>query len=140
VSQIFFFSEKTKFQPAQKNLLRSWLLRCAKSERKKIASLNYIFCSDKYLRSINKNFLKHDYFTDIITFPDETVSIHEVSGDVFISIDRIRENARTYGVKVSDELHRVMAHGLLHLCGYSDKSESQTKLMRRKENACLKRR
>ncbi len=137
-SPINFFSEDVTFILKNKTLLRSWLVKCAFSEKRKIDALNYIFCSDKYLKKINKQSLNHDYFTDIITFSTSEPGDKTISGDIYISIDRVKENATTYGVRINEELHRVMAHGLLHLCGYGDKSEKEQELMRKKEDGCLK--
>lgn len=139
MNKINFFSENIPFTLSNKTLIRSWLLKCAAREKQTISELNYIFCSDNYLRKINKQFLNHDYFTDIITFPTTTPGDKNISGDIFISIDRVRDNAKSYGVSVNEELHRVMVHGLLHLCGYGDKGASQIKTMRAKENFYLKR-
>lgn len=113
-------------------------MKCAAAEKKSVGELNYIFCSDKYLRKINKQYLTHDYFTDIITFPSTTAGEKYIGGDIFISIDRVRDNAKTFNVTVNEELYRVMAHGLLHLCGYNDKTEKERKVMRKKESICLK--
>ncbi len=137
MAEINFFTESTIFTLKNKTHLRSWLLKCAKSEKQTISELNYIFCSDNYLKKINKQFLNHNYFTDVITFPTSLPGDKAISGDIFISIDRVRDNAKTYGVRVNDELHRVMVHGLLHLCGYGDKTSSQEKTMRGKENYYL---
>ncbi len=139
MNKIHFFSENIPFTLSNKTLIRSWLLKCAASEKQTISELNYIFCSDKYLRKINKKFLNHDYYTDIITFPTSMPGDKNISGDIFISIDRVRDNAKSYGVRVNEELHRVMVHGLLHLCGYGDKTSSQEKIMKAKENFYLKR-
>ena len=138
MKNIIYFSEDTSFTLRTKTTTRSWLLKCAKSEKQNILELNYIFCSDNYLKKINKQYLHHDYFTDIITFPTAAPGDKNISGDIFISIDRVRDNAKTYGVKTNEELHRVMVHGLLHLCGYGDKTSSQEKIMRAKEDFYLK--
>jgi rRNA maturation RNase YbeY len=140
MSQIFFFSEQIPFTPSRKSILREWLSRCTLSEKKSVGVLNYIFCSDSYLRAINKKYLNHDYYTDIITFPSSAETGQEIGGDIYISIDRVRDNAKTYGVKVADELHRVMVHGLLHLCGYRDKSPRQKSVMTAREDFHLSRR
>ena len=137
MAEINFFTESITFTLKNKTLLRSWLLKCAKSEKQTISELNYIFCSDNYLKKINKQFLNHNYFTDVITFPTSTPGDKTISGDIFISIDRVRDNAKTYGVRVNDELHRVMVHGLLHLFGYKDKSNAEEKKIREKENYYL---
>ncbi|HMT27674.1 MAG TPA: rRNA maturation RNase YbeY [Bacteroidia bacterium] len=138
--KINFFSENIPFTLTNKTLIRSWLLKCAKSEKQTISELNYIFCSDNYLKKINKQFLNHNYFTDIITFPTSPAGEKNISGDIFISIDRVRENAKTYGVRINKELNRVMVHGLLHLCGYKDKTSAEENKMREKENFYLEKR
>lgn len=155
---IFFFTESVAFTLRHKNALRHWLSACALTERKQVGTINYIFCSDKYLRKINKQYLDHDYYTDIITFSSaasvemflpasgskqkkkKSVSKKQnavIGGDIYISIDRIKENAKQYQQTVKDELHRVMAHGVLHLCGYGDKSASEEKKMRKMEEKWL---
>jgi probable rRNA maturation factor len=103
---------------------------------KQLASLNYIFCTDEYLLQVNKEFLQHDYYTDIITF-DLSDPDGLIQGEVYISIDRVRDNARTSKTKIYEELHRVIFHGALHLCGYKDKKASDIKLMREKEDYYL---
>lgn len=97
--------------------------------------LNYIFCDDAYLLELNKKYLAHDTYTDIITFDYSTET--QLSGDIFLSVERIRENAKTYGVEFNEELLRVMSHGLLHLMGYKDKTEADSEIMREKENECI---
>jgi len=137
IGDINFFNESTKFILRNKIKLRRWLLICAGKEKYSIGELNYIFCSDNYLRKINKQYLNHDYFTDIITFSTSEPGDKRISGDIFISIVRVRENAKSYKASVSDELHRVMIHGLLHLCCYNDKSQQQKNKMRKAENMHL---
>ena len=136
-SPINFFNEDVVFILKNKTLLRSWLTRCAFAEKKKIDALNFIFCSDPFLKKINNQYLNHNYFTDIITFPTADPGMKTISGDIYISIDRVKDNAAQYGVKFSEELHRVMAHGLLHLCGYGDKTEAEKIKMRKAEDGCL---
>lgn len=133
---IYFFNEDTSFQPKQKTLLRSWISRVIKKEKKKLGEINYIFCSDKYLLKLNKEHLQHDTYTDIITF-DYSKETGDVSGDIFISIDRVRENSRSFKTLVNNELHRVMIHGVLHIMGYKDKTERDKKKMRALENKYL---
>lgn len=130
-----FFKEDTKFIFRDKQLIISWLERSARKEKKKSGDLTFIFCSDKRLLSINKQFLKHNFYTDIITF-DYTIG-PSISGDIFISIDRVKENAKAFNTPFQNELKRVMIHGVLHLCGYKDKTTSQEKLMREKEDYYL---
>lgn len=113
-----------------------WLTQLAISENCKIKKVQYIFCSDEYLLQINKDYLDHDYYTDIITFPLSS-NKQAIVSDIFVSIDRIKENADEYQVTFLQELHRVMAHGLLHLCGYGDATSVEKELMRSKENEYL---
>ena len=113
-----------------------WINRIISSEGSRIGQLDFIFCDDAYLLKINQDYLEHDTYTDIITFPYSEGEI--ISGDIFISVERIAENADTYGVELNTELLRVMAHGLLHLLGYGDKSDEDVELMRAKENEKIK--
>ncbi|NOZ34409.1 MAG: rRNA maturation RNase YbeY [Chlorobi bacterium] len=106
------------------------------NENKTDGELSFIFCSDNYLLEMNKNYLKHDFYTDVITFDYCENDI--VSGDIFISIDRIKENAKIYKTTFQNELHRIMIHGVLHLVGYNDKTDKEQKQMREKENFYLK--
>ena len=102
------------------------------NEEKKVGNINYIFCDDEYLLKVNQDFLNHDYYTDIITF--DYVKGKTISGDIFISLPRISENASTLSSSFEKELLRVLAHGVLHLCGYKDKSDEEQKEMRAKED------
>lgn len=113
-----------------------WIKRIISLENCRLSFLNYIFCSDSYLHQINLEYLNHDTLTDIITFP--YAAPPEIAGDIFISIDRIRENADHLQVNFTDELHRVMIHGILHLCGYGDKTPAQKKEMTAKEEEALR--
>ena len=130
----FNFEDLSSFLKNRGNL-RLWLNAAAKKEKQKINAVNYIFCSDKHLLAINKQYLNHNYFTDVITFQYE--DSEGVSGDIFISYDRIKENAKEFNQSVSNELHRVMVHGLLHLLGYKDKNTEQQKVMKSKEDFYL---
>lgn len=114
--------------------VRSWLLEVAKSENKTIASIDYVFVGDPALLQINRQSLQHDYFTDIITFPYQS---RPIQGEIYISVDRVREHALKYGVSFDHELHRVMVHGLLHLCGYDDRSKKKKQRMTEKEDFYL---
>jgi rRNA maturation RNase YbeY len=134
--RISVFKEDVAFRLNAKEKLFKWLRIAAAKEKFSIEALNYIFCSDKFLRKMNVKYLEHDYFTDIITF-DNSTEKKKIIGDIFISIDRIRINAKQYETTFDDELHRVMIHGLLHLVGYSDKSVSQKKEMRKMEDYWL---
>ena len=133
---IHFFSEDISFTLKEKNKVRNWIRNTIRSEGKKLRELNLIFCSDTYLLEINKQYLDHDTFTDIVTF-DNSESPELIIGDIFISIDRIRENAAKYKVAEKDELHRVIIHGTLHLIGYKDKTKPDKSLMTEKEDQHL---
>ena len=136
ISGIEFLSEDLDFQPANPEQIKHWIFRIIQKEDKELEQLNFIFCSDSYLLQINQQYLDHDTYTDIITFPYGAPPM--IEGDIFISIDRIKENAATYADGLFEkELHRVIIHGVLHLCGYKDKSESEAQLMRQKEDEAL---
>ncbi|WP_341199984.1 rRNA maturation RNase YbeY [Croceibacter atlanticus] len=131
---INFFTE-TEFT-INEDELNSWLLSVIASEGKNLGEINYIFCDDAYLLSINQQYLNHDTYTDIISF--DTSEGNNLSGDIYISVERIQENAQQFNVSVDDELKRVLAHGILHFCGYKDKTDDEAKLMREKEDEKLK--
>lgn len=103
----------------------------------KKASLNYVFCSDEYLLQINKQFLNHDTLTDIVTF-DMSEKQYQLEGEIYISVDRVAENAAKFGVDYNNELHRVIFHGALHLCGFKDKNTTDKEEMRKQEDKCLR--
>lgn len=132
---IRYFCEDIKFEFKDKLLNNRWLKLVAESEIKRIGDINIIFCSDPYILDVNLKYLQHDYFTDIITF--DYCEGKTLSGDLFISIDSVRENSIFYGTEFIDELHRVIVHGVLHLIGYDDHSDSDIKVMRSKENYYL---
>ncbi|GAB0154822.1 rRNA maturation RNase YbeY [Chryseobacterium sp. Alg-005] len=112
-----------------------WLEDLIISEEKKLGEINYIFCDDEYLLKVNQDYLQHDYYTDIITF--DYVKGKTISGEIFVSLQRISDNASTLSKNYEEELRRVLAHGILHLCGYKDKTEEEEKEMRRKEDVYL---
>ena len=134
-AMIRYFQEDIRYELKQKMQNNRWLKMVAGSEMRRIGDINIIFCSDNYILDVNMRYLQHDYFTDIITFDYCEKDI--LSGDLFISIDSVRENALFYGTEFVDELNRVMVHGLLHLIGYDDHSEEETAVMRQKENYYL---
>lgn len=115
--------------------ISEWLENLITSENKKLGEINYIFCDDEYLLKVNQDYLQHDYYTDIITF--DYVKGKTISGDIFISLPRISDNASTLSKDFDEEFRRVLAHGVLHLCGYKDKSEEEEKEMRSKEDFYL---
>ena len=132
---IRYFQEDIRFELKQKMQNNRWLKMVAGSEMRRIGAVNIIFCSDNYILDVNMKYLQHDYFTDIITFDYCEKDI--LSGDLFISIDSVRENAQFYGTEFVDELNRVMVYGLLHLIGYDDHTEADIAVMRQKENYYL---
>lgn len=132
---IQYFYEDTDFVFRGKTLNSKWLRLVAESEIKRIGSISVIFCSDNYILDVNQKYLQHDYFTDIITF--DYCEGDRLSGDLFISVDSVRENSLEYGTEFKDELNRVIVHGLLHLIGYDDHTEKETALMRKKEDYYL---
>jgi rRNA maturation RNase YbeY len=121
---------------ANRVALKSFIEKKLKKEGYTIDSLTYVFCSDKYLLKINKDFLSHDYYTDIISFDLSEVP-GQLIGEVYISVDRVKDNAKTHGTSLKEELHRVIFHGALHFCGYKDKKPSEAKKMRQMEDAWL---
>ena len=132
---IQFYSEEIPFVLKKKLALKKWIQNCIQNEQKKLGEIVYIFCSDSHLYKMNVQYLNHDTYTDIITF-DYSENEH-VSGDLFISIDRVKENAEKLNIAFELELNRVMIHGVLHLCGYQDKSKSDSQVMRNKEDYYL---
>ena len=132
---ISYFFEDTDFIFKGKTLNNKWLRLVAESEIRKIGNLSIIFCSDNYILDVNQKYLQHDYFTDIITLDYCEGDI--LSGDLFISVDTVRENAIEYGTDFNDELNRVMVHGVLHLIGYDDHCDEDIQEMRSKENYYL---
>lgn len=135
---IDFYEADINFKLDQPDIIRKWLYNLVEEENCGIDKIQYIFCSDDYLLEINKQYLDHDYYTDIITFPLNTNTL-SIQSDIYISIDRVTENAKSYGVSTDEELHRVIAHGLLHLCGYGDASPTEKSTMRAKEDYYLSR-
>ena len=134
---IHFFSEEIPYTLKEKLNRKRWLTKIATNAGFKIKELNYVFCSDEYLYQMNRDYLKHDTYTDIITF-DNSEKKDDIEGDIFISIDRVRENAKTLAQEVETEINRVLAHGLLHLMGYKDKTQEEAALMRLKEEESIK--
>ncbi|MFO8146760.1 MAG: rRNA maturation RNase YbeY [Bacteroidota bacterium] len=134
-SKINFYSEN-EFQFEQEESYESWIQRVIESEGKKLEEISYIFCDDYYLLDINIKYLDHDTYTDIISFDYSVGNI--LQGDIYISTERVEENAREFNVSFEEELRRVIIHGVLHLCGYKDKSDEESTLMRLKEEEKLK--
>lgn len=135
-SPITFHKADIHYRLLKKEGISTWLVSVARREKYKISDLNIILCSDEYLYKLNVSYLKHKTYTDIITF-DYSEGVSPISGELYISLERVKDNALSMGIKPSDELHRVMVHGLLHLCGYSDKNASDKAQMRKLEDFYL---
>jgi len=131
---VSFFFEDVEFELPGQPLLAAWMLSIAEQEQKTAGEVSVIFCSDEYLRQVNVKHLQHDYYTDIITFQYTEGAVH---GDIYISSERVEENAETHGVPFLHELCRVLAHGVLHLAGYADKTPQTRQTMRAKEDFYL---
>ncbi len=130
------FNYETDFELTNETPISSWLSKVILSENKTEGEINYIFCDDEYLLQINQQYLNHDTLTDVISF-DYSLG-NEISGDIFISIERVQDNANDYKVTFTEELNRVMVHGILHFCGFKDKTEEDELFMRNKEEEKLK--
>ncbi|MFM7671907.1 MAG: rRNA maturation RNase YbeY [Bacteroidota bacterium] len=136
-SPIRFFFENKSVSLRNRTRLKTFITSLFRREGMRVDSVNYIFCSDKRLLEINRQFLKHDYYTDIITF--DLSDSPKITAEIYISLDRVRENAKTHTTGLQSELLRVIFHGALHLCGYGDKSKTEIKIMREKEEEWLRR-
>ena len=134
---IEFHSEETDFKLDNEDLLKSWIYSTLIYESKELSNINIIFCSDGYLHRMNVEYLNHDTLTDVITFPYSDPKETEIEGDIFISIDRVSENAQKFSVSLNTELYRVIIHGVLHLIGYQDKTPAKKKIMTSKEDEYL---
>lgn len=134
IGMVNFFTE-TDFELQHQDFYRDWINACMDRENRKTGNVNIIFCDDEYLLEINRQHLDHDYYTDIITFDYSDDA--QLNGDIFISVDRVSDNAYDFETTFDEEISRVIIHGFLHMCGYGDKTESEEKLMREKENDCL---
>lgn len=136
---ISFNSHEIKFTLKKKTVIKHWISSIIEKKKRRVGGLNFVFCSDEFLLGMNKHYLNHDTYTDIITFDyskeDKNLPI---SGDIYISIDRIKENAAKFDVAFENELHRVIIHGTLHLLGYADKTKAAKAEMTRQEDAALK--
>lgn len=131
---IFLNFEDVEFDILDEQHIIRWLENTALSEKKDLSTVNYVFCSDEYLLNVNREYLQHDYYTDVITFP---YSEEGIEGDIYISIDRVKDNAHSLGIDTAKELYRVMVHGFLHLAGYGDQTPAEKKLMTEKEDFYL---
>ena len=129
------FSYETEFEISNESILENWVKTIISNNGYETGELNFIFCDDEYLHKLNVEFLNHDTFTDVISFDNTLGKL--ISGDIFISVERVRENANEYNATFEDELHRVMIHGALHFLGFKDKSPEDEKMMRYQENDAL---
>jgi len=136
ISPIHFHFLEPGLTLSDRSRLKLFIRSLFKKERKKLAGLNYIFCSDDYLLDINRQYLQHDYYTDIITF-DLSEPGQAINAEIYISVERVRENARQFNSTLKQEIHRVIFHGALHLCGYRDKKKEEALLMRKMEEKYL---
>lgn len=132
---MILFHSQNKFKLSQKMERKRWIKTAIETEGKKCGDINYIFCSDEELLQVNREYLQHDYYTDIITF-DYTEG-NRIGGDLFISLDTVRTNAEQFGQTYDQELHRVIIHGILHLCGINDKGPGEREIMEQHENEAL---
>jgi rRNA maturation RNase YbeY len=129
------FNYETDFNLEDESLLKDWISTVASEQNFEVGEINYIFCDDAYLHKLNVEFLDHDTLTDIISFDNSLGKL--LNGDIFISVERVKDNAADFKVSFQDELHRVMIHGVLHYMGYKDKSIDEKKMMRNQENLAL---
>ena len=132
---IAFYAEDTKLPAIKKRAVGNWVKEVAATYGKKVGDISYIFCSDEKILEVNRQYLQHDYYTDIITF--DYCEGDRLSGDLFISLDTIRTNAEQFGTSYENELHRVIIHGILHLCGINDKGPGEREIMEGAENKAL---
>jgi probable rRNA maturation factor len=137
-SNIHFYFLQKGFSLSGRSQLKAFIGGLFQKEKKKLGDLTIIFCSDDYLLAVNRQFLRHDYYTDILSF-DLSEPFQPITAEIYISIDRVRDNAARFGSSLKDELHRVIFHGALHLCGYKDKKLVEKQLMREKEDKYLQR-
>lgn len=133
---IQYFNEDVAFPKIRKRVTTNWIKQVILIEEKKVGDISFIFCSDEYLLDVNKRYLDHDYYTDIITF--DYVEGKVINGDIFISVDRVKENAHEFETNFNSEIHRILIHGVLHLLGYKDKAKKDKFLMTEKEEIYLK--
>ena len=132
---IYYQNEGVKLPSIRRRETTRWIKSVAENYNKKIGDISYVFCSDAKILDVNKEYLKHDYYTDIITFDYSDGST--ISGDIFISIDTVRSNSEQFATDYNDELHRVIIHGVLHLCGINDKTDEEQNYMTQCENSAL---
>lgn len=133
---VHYFNEDIAFPKIKKRITSGWIKQVISIEGKRVGDISFIFCSDEYLLDVNRKYLNHDYYTDIITF--DNVEGIVINGDIFISVDRVKENSKVFETSFDDEVHRILIHGVLHLLGYKDKTKKDKLLMTEKEDFYLK--
>lgn len=136
MTEIEFITQNVPLPEIDNGLVGEWLVDVARAHGKNVGALTYIFCDDEYILQTNRQFLNHDYYTDIITF--DYSNSHRIAGDMVISLDTVRSNAEQFGRKYDEELMRVIVHGVLHLCGINDKGPGEREIMEQHENEALK--
>lgn len=136
MTELTFVADGVQMPSIDKSLMRRWIDAVARDFGKSVGDISYIFCNDEKILEVNRQYLQHDYFTDIITF--DYSRMHRISGDMFISLDTVGSNAEGLGCKYETELHRVIIHGILHLCGVNDKGAGERAIMEDYENKALK--
>lgn len=132
---ISFYAEDIELPAIKKEAVSNWIRRVAETYGKKTGDISYIFCSDEKILEVNRQYLQHDYYTDIITF--DYTSGNKISGDLFISLDTVKTNAEKFETPYNEELHRIIIHGILHLCGINDKGPGEREIMEENENKAL---
>lgn len=132
---IFYYSEDIEFPAINQDAVSGWVRKVAETHGKKTGDISYIFCSDEKILEVNRQYLQHDYYTDIITF--DYTSGNKISGDLFISLDTVKTNAEKFNTEYNEELHRTIIHGILHLCGINDKGPGEREIMEENENKAL---
>lgn len=137
-AHIYFHFDNTIFSLRNRNKLKNFIAQIFKAKKKRLGILSYVFSTDREVLKINRKYLNHDFYTDVITF-DFSSTKNEVQGEVYISIDRVKQNAKTYNVPFTEELHRVIFHAALHLCDYDDKTTYERAIMKKEENRYLAR-
>ncbi len=132
---IIYNIEEVPFPPIKRRIISNWIKEVAATYKRKIGDISYIFCSDEKILEVNKEYLQHDYYTDIITF--DYSEGNKIAGDLFISLDTVKTNAETFKTEYLEELHRTIIHGILHLCGINDKGPGEREIMEENENKAL---
>lgn len=135
MTQINYITQNATMPEFNRAMVQEWIVKVAELHEKKVGTLTYVFCDDEYILHVNLEFLKHDYYTDIITF--DYSNRHRIAGDMVISLDTVRTNAEQFQKDYDEELHRVIIHGILHLCGLNDKGPGERELMEAAENKAL---